>query len=132
MTDCIFCRIAAKEIPADIIYEDDQYLAFLDIKPLNPGHVLLIPKIHYRWVYDVPQFGQYFETAQKIIHAQIKGLSSEFVSILTAGNEVPHAHIHLLPRSPDDRHQNGFLIKDRLTLSDQEMQDIAVKIKNNL
>ena len=66
MDDCIFCKIVKGEIPCFKVYEDENFLGFLDINPLNPGNSLLIPKEHYRWVIDVPKFGQYFEIAKKI------------------------------------------------------------------
>ena len=55
MQSCIFCKIVAKEIPAQIIYEDTHFLVFLDVKPRNPGHCLVIPKKHYRWVWDIKE-----------------------------------------------------------------------------
>ncbi|MEI7463544.1 MAG: HIT domain-containing protein, partial [Candidatus Taylorbacteria bacterium] len=64
MPSCIFCKIINKEIPANIIYEDADFLAFLDIRPLSPGHMLVIPKKHYRWVWDVPNVGEYFEVVR--------------------------------------------------------------------
>src|SRR3989344_8907462 len=79
MPDCIFCQIVEKKIPAEIVYEDDAYLAFLDIKPLAPGHTLLIPKTHYRWIWDIPRLGQFFETAQKIALAQRRAFNTEAV-----------------------------------------------------
>ena len=54
---CIFCKIVKKELPAYVVYENDNFLAFLDIYPLAPGHVQIIPKNHYRWVWDVPNIG---------------------------------------------------------------------------
>jgi len=66
MRDCIFCQIVAAKIPCHKVYEDKDFLGFLDIKPLNPGNSLLIPKKHYRWVYDVSNFGEYWEVARKI------------------------------------------------------------------
>ena len=67
MTDnCIFCKIAKGEIPCNKIYEDNEYVAFLDINPLNKGHALVIPKKHFRWVYDVEDQGKYWTVAQKM------------------------------------------------------------------
>jgi len=76
MDDCIFCKIVKGEIPAFKVYEDNDFLAFLDINPISVGHTLLIPKKHYRWVYDVPNFGEYWQVAQKIA-----------LSIKNCGNE---------------------------------------------
>ena len=61
MDNCIFCKIINSEIPCTKIYEDENYLAFLDVEPKSEGHTLLIPKKHYRWIYDVENFSEYFE-----------------------------------------------------------------------
>ncbi len=97
MTDCIFCRLIKREIPAEIVYEDQNFLAFLDIRPQAPGHTLVIPKQHYRWVWDVPNAGDYFLVAQKIAHAQQKAFGTESIISKIVGEEVPHAHIWLIP-----------------------------------
>ncbi|PIV68110.1 MAG: hypothetical protein COS07_05265, partial [Candidatus Aenigmarchaeota archaeon CG01_land_8_20_14_3_00_37_9] len=72
MNDCIFCKIVKGDIPCFKVYEDEKFLGFLDIKPLNPGNSLLITKEHYRWVYDVPGFGNYWEAAKKLALATQK------------------------------------------------------------
>lgn len=95
--NCIFCKIAAGEIPAHKVYEDENFLAFLDIRPLSPGHALIIPKRHYRWVWDVPDAGAYFEVAKKVALAQKKAFSTDFVLSKMIGEEVPHAHIWVFP-----------------------------------
>lgn len=97
MNDCIFCKIVAGQIPAHKVYEDDQFLAFLDINPLSPGHTLVIPKEHYRWVWDMPHIGPAFEVAQKIALAQKKAFGTELVISKVFGEEVPHAHIWVYP-----------------------------------
>ncbi|MFZ2886431.1 MAG: HIT domain-containing protein [Minisyncoccia bacterium] len=96
MPDCIFCKIAKGEIPATKVYEDDSFLAFMDISPLSPGHVQVIPKEHYRWVWDVPNIGPYFKLVQKIAKAQQK-VFNESVSSRVIGEEVHHAHVWLFP-----------------------------------
>ncbi|MES2470989.1 MAG: HIT domain-containing protein [Patescibacteria group bacterium] len=93
MDSCIFCKIVNKEIPAHVIYENDEYLAFLDIRPVSPGHALVIPKKHHRWVWDVQPIGPYFEIAQKIALAIKKAFGVECVIGKMVGEEVPHAHI---------------------------------------
>jgi histidine triad (HIT) family protein len=97
MNDCIFCKIINKEIPANIVYEDAEFLGFLDIRPESPGHTLLIPKKHYRWVWDIPNIGKYFEAAQKIAKAQRKAFGVEKIVAKIVGEEVPHAHLWLIP-----------------------------------
>jgi histidine triad (HIT) family protein len=97
MNDCIFCKIAAGSIPAYKVYENEDFLAFLDINPRAPGHILIIPKQHYRWVWDVPNVGTYFEIARKIALAQKKVFNTDFVLSKIVGEEVPHAHIWVYP-----------------------------------
>ncbi len=99
MEDCIFCKIVAGKIPSYKVYEDDLFLAFMDVFPRVKGHVLVIPKKHYRWVYDVPKFGAYWEVAKKIAAQVQKGVGASYISFLTMGEAVPHAHIHILPQS---------------------------------
>ena len=99
MNDCIFCKIVKKEIPANIVYEDADFLAFLDIKPLSPGHTLVIPKKHFRWVWDVPNAGQYFEVAKKIALAQQKSFGTDAIWSKSMGEEIHHAHIWVFPQA---------------------------------
>ncbi len=101
--DCIFCKIVRGEIPCYKVYEDDLFLGFLDIFPLSAGNALLIPKQHHRWVTDVPEFGAYWEAAKKLSMSILQSLNAYSVSFLTLGEEVPHAHIRIIPRySPED------------------------------
>lgn len=102
MDDCIFCKIAAGKLPSYKVYEDADFIGFLDINPLNPGNTLLIPKKHYRWVYDVPNFGEYFEAAKKIGLAVQHAVGARSINFLTVGEEVPHAHIRIIPRFVGD------------------------------
>jgi len=99
MSDCIFCKIANKEIPAYIVYEDENFVAFLDIHPQSPGHVQVIPKKHYRWVWDVPQLGDYFEIVGKIARAQQKAFNQEMILSKIVGEDVFHAHIWIYPNN---------------------------------
>lgn len=101
MSGCIFCKIVAGEIPSVKIYEDADFLAFLDIRPRSPGHTLIIPKQHYQWVWDVPNVGAYFEVVRNIARAMQTafGSTGEIHSRIV-GEEVPHAHIWLYP-SPE-------------------------------
>lgn len=100
--NCIFCKIVKGEIPSTKIYEDENFLAFLDIRPLGPGHIQVIPKKHYKYVWDVPNAGEYFEVVKKIALAQKKAFNADFVRSQIYGQEVPHAHIWVWPESPGD------------------------------
>jgi histidine triad (HIT) family protein len=101
MTDCIFCKIIAGEIPSYKIYEDEKYLAFLDIFPKTTSQMLVIPKQHVEWVWDVPNLGEYYEVAGKIAR-HVREVSGEPVRQMVYGFEVPHAHIQLRPGQNDD------------------------------
>ncbi|MHB8710279.1 MAG: HIT family protein [Minisyncoccota bacterium] len=94
---CIFCKIVRGEIPAHTIYEDHDFIAFLDIHPQSPGHAQVIPKKHYRWVWDVPNVGAYFEVVRKIAKAQQKAFRTEWILSKIIGDEVAHAHIWIFP-----------------------------------
>lgn len=97
MENCIFCKIVKKEVPAYIVYEDDDFLAFLDIHPESPGHTQVIPKKHYRWVWDTLNAGEYFEVVKKIALAQRKAFDTDWILSKTIGDEVSHAHIWVFP-----------------------------------
>ena len=99
MNDCIFCKIVKKEVPANIVYEDEKYLAFLDIHPQSPGHTLVIPKEHYRFVWDVPEAGEYFEVAKKIALAEQKAFGTDVIWSKIMGDEIHHAHIWVFPHA---------------------------------
>ncbi len=98
-SNCIFCKIARKEIATEIVYEDDNFLAFLDINPQSPGHVQVISKKHFRWVWDLPNVGDYFEVVRKIAKAQQKAFNTDWILSKIVGEEVPHAHIWVFPNS---------------------------------
>lgn len=120
MTDCIFCKIVAGEIPSYTVYEDDQFLAFLDIHPQSPGHVQVIPKAHHRWVWDVPQVGAYFEVATRIAKALQKAFATEWILSKIIGDEVTHAHIWVYPNrdvagDPQDFAANAERIREVLS-----------------
>lgn len=126
--DCIFCKIARGEIPCYKVYEDENFLGFLDIRPLNPGHVLLIPKEHYRWVDDVPLTAEYFSVAQKISKALKSEMDAFAVSYVTLGFEIPHAHLHLIPRFKGDGHGGFIDRKNFKQIPEDEMKRIAEKL----
>lgn len=134
MTSCIFCQIAAGNILSYLVYEDSQFLSFLDIMPVVDGHALVIPKKHYRWVHDVREFGPLWQVAQKVALAQIKVLKSPTVIFATAGFQVPHAHIHILPMP--ERAKGEFLpgveSAKRIKITSQQLQLIASKLRTSI
>ena len=97
MESCIFCKIIKREIFSHIVYEDNDFIVFMDIHPISPGHTLVIPKEHYRWVWDVPNTKDYFEVTKKIALAQRKAFNTDAISIKIVGEEIHHAHIWVFP-----------------------------------
>ncbi len=95
--DCIFCKIISKEIPAEIVYEDDKFLAFLDSHPYSSGHTQVVPKDHYRWVWDIPYAGELFEVVKKVALAQKKAFKQDIIHGKIEGKDVPHAHFWVFP-----------------------------------
>lgn len=95
--DCIFCKIVRGEIPVHKVYENEHFLAFLDIHPQSPGHAQIIPKAHVRWVWDVENVGAYFEVVRKIANAQRTAFGTDWVLSKIVGDEVAHAHIWVFP-----------------------------------
>jgi len=120
------------ELPSHKVYEDDKFIAFLDIKPLTKGNTLVIPKKHHKWVYDIENFGDYFEVAKKVGLATKKAFGAEWISFLTLGLEVFHAHIRVIPRYKKDLHGCVVDIEVLEKFSDKQMEEIAKEIKKNL
>ena len=106
--NCIFCKIILGEIPSYKVYEDDRFLAFLDIHPHSPGHTQVIPKDHHRWVWDVPNAGEYFEIARKVALAQQKAFNTEQILSKVDGADVPHAHIWIYPNDKIEGNKEDF------------------------
>ncbi|WP_432738714.1 HIT family protein [Maridesulfovibrio sp. FT414] len=107
--DCIFCKIAAGDIPCFKIYETEHLLSFLDIGPVNKGHALVIPKEHYKNIWDLPAElgGEIITAAQMAGDAIVKATGADGLNIIMNNNEaagqlVFHAHLHLIPRFRDD------------------------------
>ncbi len=107
---CIFCKIVAGEIPSSKVFEDDHVLAFLDIRPINPGHTLVIPKLHTANLAELDHRtgGRIFQVGMKIASAlRHSGLRCEGVNFWLADGkaafqEVPHVHLHVIPRFTGD------------------------------
>ena len=128
MENCIFCKIANKEIPADIIYEDDKIVAFLDIRPVNPGHTLVIPKDHHKMMGETPDeiISHIFVKAKRIMRVIRKVTDANYVAVSVVGLDVPHFHIHLVPRYFNDGLANFWPGKE---YKEGEAKKVATKIK---
>lgn len=99
MQDSIFTKIIKGEIPCYKVYEDDKTLAFLDINPIRPGHVLVIPKkqVEFLWDLEEADYQAVMATTQKVANRIREVMAPKFVGEHVAGEEVPHAHVHLFP-----------------------------------
>lgn len=130
MQNCLFCKIVRGELPCYKVYENDLFLAFLDIFPKVKGHTLVIPKEHHRWVYDVPQFSAYWDTARLVTDAVQKTLSLKWVSYYTFG-AVPHAHIHILPRTenPDTLTEGTPIVPAQISMERHEYETLAESLR---
>ena len=132
MTDCLFCKIIRKEIPAAFVYENHKTVAFLDIKPVNPGHVLVIPKEHSADFASTPadQLGDIAADAQKIGKAAMSALGAPGFNIgvnngRAAGQLVDHMHLHVMPRFEGDGHE----LWHGTPYGEGEMEGVAKKLK---
>jgi histidine triad (HIT) family protein len=104
-SSCVFCRIAQKQVPASCVYEDENVMAFLDIRPLNEGHTLVIPKEHYETIYEIPeeQIAYLHRIVKRTALAVKKATKADGISIFqqngkAAGQEIFHLHVHVVPR----------------------------------
>lgn len=107
--DCIFCKIAAGEIPSQTIYEDDSYRVILDLGPAAKGHALILPKEHYADIFELPEAkaGEVFKLARNMVVKMKAALKCDGFNIVqnngeVAGQTVFHFHMHLIPRYADD------------------------------
>jgi histidine triad (HIT) family protein len=137
MNDCIFCKIVNKEIPATILFEDDDVLVFMDIGPIIKGHALVISKQHHDLVTETPDtiLAKLHLTAKRIAKSQLNGLGADGVNIIqnngtAAGQEVPHIHIHVIPRFNDDGHHWNWNAKKYENF--EEMAELAEKMQKHL
>ena len=109
MSDCIFCKIVAGEIPSARVYEDETKLAFMDIGPVQPGHALLIPKKHYERFTDLPDdvAADLARVLPRLARAVVRAADADGFNIFQtngacSGQVVPHVHVHVIPRRDDD------------------------------
>lgn len=131
--DCIFCKIAAGEIPSRTIYEDDSFRTILDISPASRGHAIILPKNHAANIYELPEkdASRIFVVAKKIATAMKEATNCEGLNILQnngelAGQTVFHLHVHVVPRYQDDKITFSW---EHGEPSDEELDKIAETIQ---
>ena len=118
MTDCVFCRIAGGQLPADSIWEDDLVIAVADIHPIRPGHALILPRAHFPYFEDLPE-----GTAERIVHLGqrlARAMKSLYgvpqVAFMFSGGDHPHAHAHIVPmHEKTDVTSRRYIVEEHLT-----------------
>ena len=135
--DCIFCKIISGEIPSSKVYEDEDFLAILDIRPVNHGHTLLIPKKHFVNIFDTDDdiARKIYPTLIKISKGIREGLTADGINIIQnnekyAGQEVFHSHIHIIPRFRDDSLK--FTPRNLSYKDEDEKNKIVSKIREKI
>lgn len=133
--DCIFCKIVNNELPSEKVYEDEWAVAFLDINPVRPGHVLLIPKAHHKDLLDTPAelLEHLIKTAKKISKAVMTSTDSDAFNLThnngsASGQIIFHAHFHIIPRKEGD----GLSTWPHSKYTEGEASRIAEKIRSKI
>ena len=133
--DCIFCKIASKEITTKILVETESCIGFLDAFPLAKGHALVIPKNHYEKIQDLPTDinTDMFSTVHSLISKVDSLTGATLVAVHNgkqSGQEIPHVHVHLIPRSiTDSAGPVHSMFKNKIELSDSEYEILVNKLK---
>ncbi|MDO8493658.1 MAG: HIT family protein [bacterium] len=135
MEDCLFCKIVEGKIPANKVYETDKVLAFLDITPVNEGHTLVIPKAHYENLFEIPD-DLLAEIAVELKHIGLavqKATNAGGINIAmnnreAAGQVIPHAHFHVIPRYLSD----GQKLMHGRKYAPGKIEEVADKIRNEV
>ena len=137
MKNCVFCRIAAGDLPSAKLYEDERVVAFLDIAPLNKGHALIVPKEPHNSVTTLPPdyAGRMMQVAARLGQALMRAVKSDGFNLILsngacAGQVVPHTHLHVIPRHPDD----GLVLPHRSVAyaSEAEKAELVEQVKARL
>ena len=125
----IFSRIAAGEIPSFKVAEDDRHFAFLDITPVHPGHVLVIPKKEVDYIFDLSddEYSALMLFSKRVAKAIKKAIPCKKVGVTVIGLDVPHTHVHLVPMNTG---ADMNFCAPKLTLPDEEMKEIAANISS--
>ncbi len=130
---CLFCTIVAGGVPAHVVASDDATLAFLDTRPVFPGHVLLVPRDHHETLTDVPAslLGPLFDAVQRLARAVETGMDAHgtFVAMNNrVSQSVPHLHVHVVPRRRKDGLRGFFWPRQRYR-DEEEMAEVAARIR---
>ncbi|MEV4443131.1 HIT domain-containing protein [Streptomyces sp. NPDC049577] len=133
MRDCVFCAIAAGELAAHRVFEDGTAVAFLDARPLFPGHVLVVPRRHAETLTDLPgeELGPFFGRVQRVTGAveRAMGAAGSFVAANNrVSQSVPHFHVHVVPRNRKDGLRGFFWPRTRYA-SEEDAEAVAARVR---
>ena len=140
--NCIFCKIIRKEVPASIVYEDEQVIAFLSDRPVNAGHTLVVPKKHYVNFFDIPEdeAAYLYKITKRIAHAVKDATRADGIRIVqnngeAAGQVICHLHVHIIPMKPHNQNSHDGAYRDPTKpRSSEELErdaeEIRIALKN--
>lgn len=133
--NCVFCRIVKRELPSHKLYEDDRYIAFLDINPFSRGHTLVCPKAHGETIWDMreEEIGGLFMTAAKVSKGVMRATKADGFRLLQNNGEaanqvVAHVHVHVIPVKLEDKGRP----MNRIKIEEKEMSETAEEIRKAL
>lgn len=134
MEDCVFCKIARGEAQASRVYEDAEVMAFLDARPVNEGHTLVVSKKHYENIFEIPdeELGNLFRIVKKVASAVLKGEKADGIRVVqnngsAARQNIFHFHVHIIPEyEAQESHWH------RETPQQGELDEVAAKIRRSI
>ena len=135
-SSCIFCQIVRKQAPASRIYENDEVMVFLDIRPLYMGHTLVIPKAHYVDIFEIPKtlLCKVHQVSKQVAPAIKKATDADGISIIqqngkSAGQDIFHLHVHVVPRFEGQKLPRFSELQE---VEREKLEDMAKKIRKQL
>ena len=140
MSECVFCQIIRNQLPASVVYEDEQVIAFLSNRPVNEGHTLVLPKKHYENIYEISEdeVAYIFRVVKRVAHAVRDATAAEGIRIVqnngwAAGQVIFHLHVHVIPMRPHEGFSHGKAYRDPTQPRHAELLEMdAQKIRNFL
>ncbi len=136
MSDCIFCKIANGEIPSHTVYEDEQFRVIMDVNPVSPGHMLILPKEHYQDLYELPEdtAAAAMQLAKRMAEAVKASLQPDGLNVMqnngkVAGQTVMHYHLHVIPRYEGVGELAPW---EGQSAAQEELRETAAKIQSQL
>jgi histidine triad (HIT) family protein len=140
MSECVFCQIIRNQLPASVVYEDEQVIAFLSNRPVNEGHTLVLPKKHYETIYEISEdeVAYLFRVVKRVAHAVNDATGAEGIRVVqnngwAAGQVIFHLHVHIIPMRPNEGFSHSKAYRDPTQPRNAELLETdAQKIRNYL